>query len=292
MRGKILLVIFTVFTLSICAGIGSSKADGNTLKSKDGKIKAFSRDLTATAAVATQKQKNFVCGPDVTDHTYKLLGKIIDDYDDVSNWRKYTACWNLLNPNTAVSAWDMYPFSGGSIFDIHTIAPKCQVPRGKPEFEFQCERTISFEFRCIHLGRANYLFWGIAGNLCDDEYLQFFASSAYNYFAKDYPEDHPTPKAQEMFVELGAAYVDYYRAERAARAMGASPESSTNAGELIQQLEEATPAWNSARQEFKNKMYQLDREEKACRLACFLPPDKTDEVSKLFGYQWEGVTDE
>ncbi|MCB1959655.1 MAG: Plug domain-containing protein [Rhodocyclaceae bacterium] len=106
-------------------------------------------------------QGSQICGPDVTDKVVDILGFMKRKWDGWSAAERSTHCTKIVNPATALGAWDMDPFSPTSYKDLRIAPNYCAIP------DWPCGSTVEFFGYCLPSQVVNYVQWGAMTRLCD-----------------------------------------------------------------------------------------------------------------------------
>lgn len=160
-----------------------------------------------------------ICGPDVTDHVFKVLKAIRETYESWTPEVRTARCDNLYHWRQFNAAWDMQGFAPSDAGDsevpgtpgyiefpfFSAAAPGyCGVPR------HPCGATVEFLGHCIHAQVVNYVQWGAMNELCDTEVKARFAISVRSFFS-------PNAVGQEAMLNSGEDYDAFRNLDPATR---------------------------------------------------------------------------
>jgi len=147
---------------------GPEPADGAANGSGTGDVSETGDTATPARDAA---RESWQCGPDMTQRTFEVMQKIIDDYNAAPADRRAAACASLISLSTGESAWDIYPFFPGP--DCANNRPgEIATTSGCCKPCWPCASSVEYFDRCINYQVLNYVFWGVSMELCNQQYRQ------------------------------------------------------------------------------------------------------------------------
>lgn len=281
-------------------------------------MRALPRSTPALPGRATPAQAGYICGPDLTTELYGLLDQVIYDfrYTLIVDSQQRLRCDALvdLRPTERGStlgevAWDLKPFFPPyrivEIIDYHESPRQCATPWDQSDgAAFPCGGTIAFEGECVHASVANYIFWGVAFELCgeiDADYRTEMATLEYirnnlfkrlgNLVSSDGVPDQwieAMTESQDLMIDLGAVYAAYRRAmfdiEDLKRA---GLEGTDDLRDAVDDARDALEAFEEAREEYVADLNDIEGlRERACATTCSISGRTMDAIRGRLDYRW------
>lgn len=237
------------------------------------------------------------CGPDITDNVLRVLDKMHNDWKRWNSSKKAEKCRDLLNPLTALGAWDIVqlspdvaPLSKDDYEDAHGgtkgydnylkgkfwfegSAAACAKPRPI------CGPTVTFLGQCIHSQVVNYIQWGTVNQLCDQQWSAGKMHAVYSAMAPDHIYD-----GQQVMAEIGTAYT------KTTAAGGYYTFQSADPGELDSRRDYVKKQMESKLRKLMADPSYADfakRPETACSMPCTMTAAERKKLEKkTMTYRW------
>lgn len=241
-----------------------------------------------------------ICGPDITENVLRVLDKMHNDWRRWDSSKKGEKCRDLINPATALSAWDITELSPGTApltedqyedafggtkgykkyikttkFWFEGAAAACAKPR------WPCGNTVTFLGQCIHAQVVNYVQWGTMNRLCNQEGSAAAVHAAYSARAPGDIYD-----GQKIMTGIGSAYTAATDAGNYYNFQSADPGEKQGRRDQIKKL--MTDKLKSLMADAGNADF-ASRAAAACSMPCPITPKEKNKLSgRNFKYQWGG----
>lgn len=249
--------------------------------------------------VAPPEPPSMVCGPDVTENVLRVMRKMHTDWRNMDSSTKGAKCRNLIDPMTALTAWDINALSPSAApvsresyaeafgpnanydrylqgrFWFEVVSDRCAIPRHYP-----CGPTVVFLGQCIHSQVVNYVQWGFLNKLCDQEGI---AATVHSFRSTVNRVPEHLHAGQEAMTAIGSTY--------AANVMNWNQSMFRSLDPAEQNIEmEAHMARRLSRVMNDPELSAfLQRPETACTMACRLTPEEEASLRRRnFRYVWTG----
>jgi hypothetical protein len=143
------------------------------------------------------------CGPDVTDALFATIRDVETKFASWTPSKKASKCSGLKLAHVVLVGWDIWPlFELGSSGRYEFTGGA----KGTPP----CERTVAFMGQCVQANAANYVLFGAAFRLCDNEFGHYPLNEALNFYVEPY---------KDLWI-LRTAILDWRKTKAALRARG------------------------------------------------------------------------